>query len=672
MPEARSRLYDARKTCFATPGCLARMPGHAHSTELLVNAQAIFSTASRQYQKGQYTDALDQLNILMNINRDTKTYVLLAKVLLKLGFKPEAARAYQLAGEGGGSRSEDYLTEAMKLYFTNGHEDEALAIGLPLLEKAKTDPDIAFIIASIFLKRDQKEILGLFKAPLSTSANRYHQSLAFKLLTADVGDVQDREAVANLFKSHPKNATLRSAYLVYAREANDYVEVEKHQREIEKALKLGQVDILSPEAPYYHVTWCGDERLNRIAGAQHRPFPPENTEARRAMPHAWSDRIRIGYVSSDFWHDHATMKLMAAALMAHDRTRFDVTLFCHTSPNNVARDDGSREKWGKIVPIGDLSDEQAAEVIRAENIDILVDLKGHTLESRATIFNQKAAPIQVSWLGFPGTNVNVDLDYIIGDPYVLPDGSQAHYYEKYCRLPETYQPNDPYSRPRPQTVSRRQFGLPEGAFVFASFNANRKISLQTINLWIDILRQAPDSVLWLLCGRLDSQTNLLAKFKSAGIDPKRIVVCAKALYHDHINRIPVADVGLDTYPYNGHTTTSEQLWAGLPVLTFKGTNFASRVSESLLNAIGVPELVASGPEDYVREAVALYNNRDRLTEYRKTLNENRFRMPLFDAERFCHHLELGYEMMADRAKRGLAPDHIDVLALPPRVDSFER
>ncbi|MEI2297996.1 O-linked N-acetylglucosamine transferase, SPINDLY family protein [Ensifer sp. MJa1] len=636
-----------------------------------MNAQAIFSSASRQYQKGQYTDALDQLNILMNFNRDTKTYVLLAKVLLKLGFKPEAARAFQLAGEGGGSRAQDYLTEAMKLYFVNGHEDEALAIGLPLLEKAKTDPEIAFIIASIFLKRDQKEILGLFKAPLSTSANRLHQALAFKLLTADVGDLQDRDAVANLFKAHPKNTTLRSAYLVYAREANDYVEVEKHDRDIQKALKLGQEDILAAEAPYYHVTWCGDERLNRIAGAVFRAIPREQAEARRALPHAWGERIRIGYVSSDLWHDHATMKLLSAVMMAHDRTRFDITLFCHTAPGNVARDNGSREKWGRIISIGDLTDEQAAEVIRAENIDILVDLKGHTLESRVTIFNQKAAPIQVSWLGFPGTNVNIDLDYIVGDPYVLPDGSEAHYYEKYCRLPETYQPNDPFSRPRPQSLSRRQLGLPEDAFVFASFNANRKISLQTVNLWVDILRQTPGSVLWLMCSRPDAQANLLAKFKSAGIDTKRIILCTKVLYHDHISRIPAADIGLDTYPYNGHTTTSEQLWAGLPVLTFKGTNFASRVSESLLNAIGVPELVAEGPEDYVRQAIALYNNRDTIADYRKTLEQNRFLMPLFDAERFCRHLETGFEMMADRARRGLAPEHIDVPALPPRAASFE-
>ncbi|WP_043613011.1 glycosyltransferase family 41 protein [Ensifer sp. ZNC0028] len=637
-----------------------------------MNAQAIFSTASRQYQKGQYTDALNQLNVLMGINRDTKTYVLLAKVLVKLGFKAEAARAYQLAGEAGGSRAEDYLTDAMKLYFANGQEDEALSIGLPLLEKAKTDAEIAFIIASIFLKRGEKEILGLFKAPLTLSTNRLHNALAFKLLTAEINDLQDRDALANLFRNNPKNTTLRSAHLVYAREANDYAEVEKHERDIQRALKAGQTEILAAEAPYYHATWCGDESFNRVAGAQLNPFPSSLTEVRRAAPHSWGERIRIGYVSADFWDDHATMKLLKAVLMAHDKTRFDVTLFCHTKSALATRDQDIRAKWGRIVEIGDLSDDEAAHVIRQENIDILVDLKGHTLESRVSIFNRAAAPVQVGWLGFPGTTVNVDLDYIIGDPCVLPDSSKAHYYEKYCRLPETYQPNDPYERARPRAMSRQNVGLPEDAFVFASFNANRKISLQTVNLWVDILRQTPGSLLWVLCDRADARTNLLAKFKSAGIDTKRIVICGKLAYQNHVDRVPLADLGLDTYPYNGHTTTSEQLWAGLPVLSFKGTNFASRVSESLLNAIGVPELVAAGPEDYVKEAVALYNNRDKIADYRKRLDENRFRMPLFDAERFCQHLETGYEMMADRAKRGLAPDHIDVPALPPRSGSFER
>ncbi|MBB4183995.1 putative O-linked N-acetylglucosamine transferase (SPINDLY family) [Sinorhizobium terangae] len=642
-----------------------------YATEPHLNAHALFTTASRQYQKGQYTEALNQLNHLMNISREAKTFVLLAKVLLKLGFKTDAARAYQLAGEEKGSRSEHYLTEAMKLHFACGNEDEALSIGLPLLEKAKTDPDIAFIIASIFLKRDQKEILGLFKAPLSTSANIQHQSLAFKLLTADIDDAQDRDAVVNLFRKNPKSTVLRAAYLVFAREANDYVEIEKYYPDVQKALDAGKYQILAAESPYYHVTWCGDEKLNRWAGARSQPFASAITEARRNMPHQWAKKIRIGYLSADFWDQHATMKLLQAVLELHDPERFEVTLFCHTKESNLARDRGNRGNWGRIVRINDMSDEEAAAVIRSEGIDILVDLKGHTLDNRLKILNHQAAPVQVSWLGFPGTATNIDVDYVIGDPYVLPEGSQDHYYEKFCRLPETYQPNDPYHRPRAYGIARKDLGLPDDAFVFASFNASRKISLQTINLWIEILRRTPDSVLWLMCKR-DAQANILRKFQSGGIASKRIILCSKTAYTQHINRLPAADLGLDTYPYNGHTTTSEQLWAGLPVLTFKGTNFASRVSESLLNAIGLPELVTAGAEAYVAEAVALYENREKIAEYRKTLEENRFRMPLFDAERFCRHLERGYEMMVDRAKQKLPPDHIDVPALPPREGSFER
>ncbi|WEX88111.1 glycosyl transferase [Sinorhizobium garamanticum] len=636
-----------------------------------MNAHAIFTTASRQYQKGQYTEALDQLNQLMNISRDAKTYALLAKVLLKLGFKTDAARAYHLAGQEEGSRSEHYLTEAMKLHFASGNEDEALSIGLPLLEKAKSDPDIAFIIASIFLKRDQKEILGLFKAPLSTSSNAQHQILAFKLLTAEVDDQQDRDAVANLFRKNPKNAVLRSAHLVFAREANDYAEIERYHPEVQKALDAGLYQILIAESPYYHVTWCGDEKLNKLAGARSQSFASTTTEARRNMPHQWAEKIRIGYLSSDFWDQHATMKLLQSVLELHDPEKFEVTLFCHTRDSNLARDRGNRGRWGRIVRINETSDEQAAAVIRAANVDVLVDLKGHTMDNRVKILNHQAAPVQASWLGFPGTTANVDVDYVIGDPYVLPDGSQEHYYEKFCRLPETYQPNDPYHRPRPYGIARKDLGLPDDAFIYASFNANRKISLQTIGLWIEILRRTPESVMWIMC-KPDAKANILRKFQSGGIASKRIIFCDKAAYSEHINRLPAADLGLDTYPYNGHTTTSEQLWAGLPVLTFKGTNFASRVSESLLRAIGVPDLVAEDWERYVAEAVALYENREKLAECRKALEANRFTMPLFDAERFCRHLERAYEMMIDRAKQKLPPDHIDVPALPRRAGSFHQ
>ncbi|WP_457582295.1 O-linked N-acetylglucosamine transferase, SPINDLY family protein [Ensifer canadensis] len=638
--------------------------------ELPLNAHTIFSSASRQYQKGQYTEALDSLNQLLDLTRDAKTYALLAKVLLKLGFRSDAARAYQLAGEEGGLRSEHFLAEAMKLHFACGNDDDALSLGRPLLEQAKTDPELAYIIVTLFLKRNQADILGPFKSTLSSSARQEHQVLAAKLLTSDVGNNDDREIVSNLFRRTPSNPVLLSAYLVFMQEVNNFNEVENYSQALERVIQSVNHKFLRAETPFYNVHWCRDEKLNRLAAALDQPFPPGLPAERRAMPHSWGGKIRIGYLSNDFWTLHATMKLLKAVLTAHDRERFDVTLFCYTPERYLKAAGEGRETWGKIVRIENLSDEAAAQAIRNEQIDILVDLKGHTMNSRVSILNHKVAPVHVAWLGFPGTTVNTDLDYIIGDRYVLPDGSEEHYYERFCRLPETYQPNDPAGRPRPAVISRAQAGLPEDAFVYASFNANRKITVETMKAWAEILRKAPDSVLWIMCPKPEAQAHILRRFQSYGVATKRIIFCAKVDYEEHLARIPAADIGLDTFPCNGHTTTSEQLWMGLPVLTPKGTHFASRVSESLLHAIGLPELVAPDIDDYIKQAVSLYENRGKVAEYKLRLNDNRLQMPLFDAERFCRHLEQAYEAMADRAKKGLEPAQIDVPALPSRTGSF--
>ena len=280
------------------------------------------------------------------------------------------------------------------------------------------------------------------------------------------------------------------------------------------------------------------------------------------------------------------------------------------------------------------------------------------------------APIQVAWLGFPGTTVNIDLDYIIGDHYVLPDASKAHFYEKYCRLPECYQPNDPFNRPKPRPTTRAQYGLPEDAFVYASFNGNRKITPQMVDVWCNILKRSKNSVLWLLCNGPRAEANIWSRLEARGINRKRVVFTARIRYEDHIDRQQLADLGLDTFPVNGHTTTSEQLWGGLPVLTVKGNNFASRVSESLLNAIGLPELVADDIKAYEDMAVQLAGQPERIAQFKETLAANRYIKPLFDAERFTHHLETAFEMMAERARQGLTPEHMDVPALPVRSQPF--
>lgn len=632
--------------------------------------QTLFADASKNFQCGRYTDALGALNRLLDHSKDAETYVLLAKTLVALSFKEDAARTYTLAAEQGGSSSEDYYIEAMKLYIEIGQDDLALSLGLPLLQRAGKDAELAFMIVSLLFKRGEKEVTRAFLPLLAASEDSKHNNLAFLLLTGSPEDNTERAALGALLAKMPRSLPVIIAHLVSHREINNYEEMQRLQPQLARILKNDTQKLMRVDSPFYNLMWLGDEAINKKVGHIADAFPAGNPQKRLTTPHAWGKKIRIGYLSSDFWQHHATMKLCGAVLEAHDRNRFDVTLFCYTDPKHLM-DGAIREKWGKVVSIRDMTNVEAAQTIRDHDIDILVEMKGHTRGGRAFILNQAAAPVQVAWLGFPGTTVNVDLDYIIGDHSVLPDKSKPHYWEKFCRLPENYQPNNPnQAKARTDMFTRAEAGLPDDAFVFASFNATRKISMETIDLWIRILKATPKSVLWVMVKSREAETNILRKFTSSGIDASRIVFTKMVPYEAHLSRITLADVGLDPFPCNGHTTTSEQLWAGLPVLTKKGTHFSSRVTESLLRAIGLPEMVARNENEYFRLAVELYENPHKVAEYSERLDKNRFEKPLFDSERYCRHLEAAFEMMADRARKGLAPTHIDVPAMPPREGRF--
>jgi predicted O-linked N-acetylglucosamine transferase (SPINDLY family) len=630
-----------------------------------LNSQISFQAASASFNARNYTHALATLNRLLEINPDAKTYALLAKTLAELGFKAEAAKAYALAADQSGNAS-DYLGEAIKLHFAVGNKDEALALSSRLSAKQRMVPDVAFAIASILLERNQLELAAVFKTALVKSDKIDYIKLGIRLTAAiwDVFKPADMEAARNVLKRVPNDNRVRLVYLTFCREHNNYDVIERQQPIVEQAIAQGETDCLQADSPFFNINWTGDERINRMALGNTPKFDPAVTKMRRAMPHRWGDKIRIGYVSSDLFDQHATMKLLRRVLELHDREEFEVTLFCHTKPELLEKNSADRSTWGEVVTITDMSNQEAVQEIRRREIDILVDLKGHTHGNRTALFNQAAAPIQVTWLGFPGSVSNVDLDYAIGDPIVLPMSSAPFYREKFCRLPETYQPNDPVNRPLPTPISRKDTGLPEDTFIFASFNAPRKISLGVISAWAKILKRTPGSALALICHSVESQSFLRKRLTDEGISARRLFFMRKLDFNLHIDRIPVADLGLDTFPYNGHTTTSEQLWAGLPVLAVKGTNFASRVSESLLTAIDVPELVTETLDDYIERAVHFFNHREELQALKGRIEQNRFISPLFDADRFRRHLETGYRMMVDRAKAGLEPDHLDVPKLP--------
>lgn len=441
---------------------------------------------------------------------------------------------------------------------------------------------------------------------------------------------------------------------------------------VRRAMLDGEAWAFDTEDPLFHLMWCGDERLNGLVRHMPggKPFTRETRAARHARPHRFGDKIRVGYLTNDVSDQHPTMILFQGVLEAHDPERFEITLFCYTDDDLTASDLGFRKRYPNLVVIRDHDDDAAADLIRAYGIDILVDMKGHTRDARVDLVNRGLAPVQVAWLGFPVTCYGIDCDYILGDPIVLQDGSEPYYHELFCRLPETYQCNDGRTRPRPEPPPRSSLGLPDEAIVFGSFNKQAKITAKVAGLWARVLSAVPESVLWMLCQPGPARENFTSHMQGLGIAPSRIVFMPRADYAQHMARMAAADIALDTFPYSGHTTTSDCLWAGVPVVALKGTNFASRVSESLLHAIGLEELVAKDEQAFVDTAVTMARSPLRRRALKARLDQNRMRTPLFDTERFTRHLEMAFEMMVERAAKGLPPQAFDVPALPPRNAPF--
>lgn len=363
-------------------------------------------------------------------------------------------------------------------------------------------------------------------------------------------------------------------------------------------------------------------------------------------------KLRIGYVSSDF-HSHATSLLFVEALERRDTARFEVTLYSH------GKDDGSvvqqriRSACERFVDMSALSEAEMARRIHADGVDVLVDLKGHTFGNRMKVFAYRPAPIQVAFLGFPGTCGADYIDYIIGDRWVTPLSHADRYSEKIAQMPGSYQPNDS-RRARPAPLSRAECGLPDGVPVLCNFNQSFKQSPRTFDAWARIMHAVPDSVLWMLADNDQSRRNLLREAQARGIDPGRLIFAPRVGVDRHLARLPAADLMLDNWPCNAHTTASELLWMGVPVVTLMGESFASRVAGSLLGAVGLPALACSTEDEYVATVVDLLAHRERLQAVRDHLAQASF--SLFDGGQFASGLERLYERMVDRAAQGLPPE----------------
>lgn len=458
------------------------------------------------------------------------------------------------------------------------------------------------------------------------------------------------------FSIEPDMETVEGARLHLKMQLCNWENLDREIESLSQATSAGK----SNSTPFALLSLIDSPDLHRrCAETWVRAKHPENSEPQWRGKIYAHDKIRIGYVSADL-HEHATAYLMAELFELHDKERYSISAF------SLGGDDGSAMRqrlvrsFDRFVDCSQLSDAEIATAISEAEIDILVDLKGFTKGARTNIFAARAAPVQVNYLGYPGTMGAPYIDYVVGDKTIFGLADAQCFTEKLVMLPDSYQPND-RKRPAPSgSFTREQLGLPDGAFVYCCFNNNFKISPHVFDIWMRILRRVETSVLWLFLENDEAERNLKREAELRGVEPGRLVFAREMAFSDHMARHRLADLFLDTLPYNAHTTASDALWAGLPVLTRRGHAFPGRVAASLLNAIGLPELVTSTADEYESLAVDLALDSNKLSDMRKKLARNISETPLFDAPLYTRNLEAAFEEMYRRYKQRLPPDHIDL------------
>ena len=360
--------------------------------------------------------------------------------------------------------------------------------------------------------------------------------------------------------------------------------------------------------------------------------------------------LRIGYLSWDF-HKHATSYLTAELFELHDRERFEVHAYSYGPDDGSAIRARIRAACDRFINVADQTHVASSQAIFNDGVDILVDLKGYTQGSRPQIMALRPAPIQVNWLGYPGTMGADWIDYIIADAFIIPQGMERFYSEKVVRLPDCYQINDRRREVGARTPSRDECGLPAQGLVFCCFNLSYKILPDIFGRWLRIMQAVPHSVLWLLETNRWAIENLRGAAAAQGVTPERLVFAPRRPPAEHLARYRLADLALDTFPYTSHTTASDALWAGCPLVTCVGETFASRVAGSILINSGMPELVTKSFEDYERLVLELATRPERLRGLRHKLQANRDTCPLFDTPHFVRNLEHAYQEMFDNYAR---------------------
>ena len=531
--------------------------------------------------------------------------------------------------------------------------DRAVALK-PDYDEAWTNRGVALLA----LKRHADAIQSFSRAlalkPMDREALSNRGTALFEMKRYDEASA-DYDALFRLTPDFPYavgNAALARAYCC------DWRLLAEDRTRLHSGIQSGRA-VVSPHASTL-IIGDPDDQL-RAAQVWVEQSCPESSASLWKGERYGHDRIRVAYLSADF-HSHATAYLAAGLFEAHDKTLFE-TVAISFGPDDAS---GMRARltkaFDRFIDVRDKTDAAAASLMRGMEIDIAVDLKGFTQDARPGILAFRPAPIQANYLGHPGTMGARYIDYLIADRRVVPDGRERHYSEKIVRLPDSYQCNDRQRRIAERTPSRAEEGLPDTGFVFCSFNGSFKITPEMFDVWMRLLKSVEGSVLWLLDDNPTAVRNLKREAEARGVSAQRLVFAPRRPLEEHLARHRLADLFLDTLPCNAHTTASDALWAGLPLLTCTGETFAARVAASLLSAVGLPELIVDSLEAYEALAIKLGRDPRALSQLKTRLAQHRDTAPLFDTEGFARHLESAYLTMWERAQKGLPAESFAVAA----------
>ena len=575
-------------------------------------------------------------------------------------------------------RFEDAAREAARGYNLDPHSAVACALTAHCLMEGKHFRDAARCLQSLpsdvarghdyhftlaralQLGGQPREAVGAYMNALAlqmTHANTHYQ------LGLCLNDLSMKEEASQCFQTALSMGVgehelgVRALLSYFEREACNWAGAEQGLAALKAALDALPADAAVATAPFAHVTLLDDpadqlkaaRSLARCLATAARPFAPRRSDWR----HDGARRLKLGYLSADF-HEHATCILMAEMLEHHDRQHFEVTLYSHGKPDGSAMRKRIQGACEHFIDLRGHSDGDIAARIHADGCDLLVDLKGYTRNHKVGVFAWRPAAVTATFLGFPGSTGADYIDYLVGDPVVTPLDHAPFYSEHLAQMPVCYQPND-RQRALPAAPSRADAGLPEDALVLAGFNQPYKISAEVFDVWCVLLDALPQAVLWLLAWNEQSRENLEREALARGIEPTRIVWAPRKRPAEHMARMQLADLFLDTWPCNAHTTASDALWAAVPVVTFTGRTFASRVAASLVHAVGLPELACDDIEHYARTVVELAHDAERRARMRQALVDARTQSPLFDSLRFTRDFEALLLRMMQRHVDGRPP-----------------